>query len=207
MSSLHSVRAACASAVIAALALVGCAPQADNTQRSPRPTVETSPSASPAPSAAPAPDASTPPDGGEASEGPTEAASQPTQQGTIDEPIALSDGMVIAIDRVSATSVEAETPGEVSGSAVVVVVTASNDSDTVLSVDNAFVTLVANNDGTLGIPTTAGEPQPLAGELAPGESASGRYVFMLDAASGRDVTVTVNHGPGAPIAEFMGAVG
>ena len=59
-------------------------------------------------------------------------------------------------------------------------------------------------DGTLGIPTTAGDPVPLAGAIAPGASTTGSYVFMLDPAAGRTVSVTVNYAAAEPVAVFTG---
>ena len=67
----------------------------------------------------------------------------------------------------------------------------------------AVVSLTAA-DGTLGIPTTAGDPVPLAGAIAPGASTTGSYVFMLDPAAGRTVSVTVNYAAAEPVAVFTG---
>lgn len=134
---------------------------------------------------------------------PTKAPAAEVETGPIDEPIELSTGLVIELDSVSATTVTAATPGEVSGPAVVVKLTARNDSREAADLDSAVVTLTAA-DGEYGIGTTAGPNTPLAGDLEPGDSASGSYVFMLDPAADRSVTVSVNYSAGEPVAEFSG---
>lgn len=143
------------------------------------------------------------PEPSEAADAPTQAPVADVEAGAIDDPIELSTGLVIELDSVSSTTVEAETPGEVSGSAVVVRVTARNDSREVADLDSAVVTLTAA-DGEYGIGTTAGPNTPLAGDLDPGDSASGSYVFMLDPSADRAVTVSVNYSAGEPVAEFSG---
>ena len=110
--------------------------------------------------------------------------------------------MVIEIIAVDAIEVTAETPGEVDGTAVRVTVQAHNESSEPQSVDSAVVTVLASDD--YGIGTTAGDPSPLSGVVAPGDTASGVYVFMLDPAADREVTVSVNYAAGEPVAVFTG---
>jgi hypothetical protein len=136
---------------------------------------------------------------------PAAPAPLPTQTAALGETISFETGVAITIDEVSATTVTASTPGEVSGPAVVVRVTAQNDSTTAHSVDSAVVSLVAD-DGALGIPTTAGPVSPLAGDVSAGASREGTYVFMLDPATGRAFTVTVNYAAGEPVAVFQGSI-
>lgn len=137
-------------------------------------------------------------------EGPTAAPELPVESGTIDEEIVLSTDMVVSIDSVTSMDVEPETPGERAGSAVVVEVSVRNISDAPQSVDSAVVTLIADDE--VGVATTAGPNKPLQGEVAVGETVDGSYVFMLDGAEGRTVTVSVNYAAGEPIAQFEGQV-
>lgn len=129
----------------------------------------------------------------------------PTVQATIGKTATVDDGVTIQLASVTATKVVAHTPGEITGSAVVVTVIVTNKGASTASVDSAYLDLVAS-DGTLGIGTTAGNRQPLQGTVAPGASAKGSYVFMLSAPRGRDVTITVSHAAGAPVAQFEGTV-
>jgi hypothetical protein len=146
----------------------------------------------------------TPPDDPHA-EGPTEAPALAVESGDLDETLELSTDMTVSIDSVVATTVTAETPGEVSGSALIVTVSLTNVGSEPQSIDSAVVTVVADN-GDLAIPTTAGPNNPFGGEVLPGQSATGQYVYMLDPAKGRSITVSVNYSAGAPVAEFSGEV-
>lgn len=183
------------------LTLAACTP-AESGDASASPSASASASASPSPSATQIlpPDATAAPDAGE---GPQTAAPLPTQEATIGEAVAFDTGISVKIQKVEVIDVEAETPGEVSGSAVVVTVAAENGTPDAQSLDSAVVTLDAQ-DGEVGIGTTAGDAAPLTGSLDPGKSATGRYVFMLGSAAGRDVSVSVNYAAGEPVAIFTG---
>ncbi|MFC6325232.1 hypothetical protein ACFP59_04845 [Microbacterium koreense] len=98
----------------------------------------------------------------------------------------------------------ASTPGEVSGPAVEVEIRVTNNSAEDQDVNSAVVTLAAE-DGEYGIPTLAGGPTALEGSLAPGETAVGTYMFMLNPAGDREVVVLVNYSAGEPIARFTGS--
>ncbi|MET0811923.1 MAG: hypothetical protein ABWY03_02640 [Microbacterium sp.] len=139
----------------------------------------------------------------DAAEGPQTPAPVPTETAAVDAPVEFSTGVTVAIDKVSAISVTATTPGEISGSAVSVTVRVTNDSNAPVNLDSAVVNLTAE-DGAYGVGTTAGDPQPFVGDIAPGASATGTYVFMLEPAAGRSVNVIVNYGAGEPLAVFTG---
>ena len=161
---------------------------------------------SPVPSA-PAPSATgtwTPPPS-QAPVGPRTAAPVPTKSAPLTEPVTFDTAAVVSLTSVAAITVTAETPGEVNGPAVKVTVRVENRSAHPIDLSSAVVSLSADRGG-FGIPTTAGGPVPLAGELAAGASGSGSYVFMLDPASGRMVTVSVNYSAAQPIAVFTGKV-
>lgn len=135
--------------------------------------------------------------------GPVEQPELPVVEGQLDETIALQTGAIVEVKSISAQTVEAETPGDVAGSAVAVVVRVTNDSAEPLNVSSAVVTL-ETVEGDLGIPTIAGGASALSGDIAPQASAEGRYLFMLDPPSGRDITISVNYAAGEPIARFTG---
>lgn len=135
--------------------------------------------------------------------GPTEQPALPTAEGEIDEDIELATGIVVALESVTTATVEAETPGDVAGDAVEVVVVVTNTSSETQSVESAVVTL-ETPEGDLGIPTIAGGASPLSGDIAPEKTAEGRYLFMLDPVRDRDVVVSVNYAAGEPVAQFTG---
>ncbi|MBO9625099.1 MAG: hypothetical protein J7484_01840 [Microbacterium sp.] len=138
-------------------------------------------------------------------DGPTTAAPLPTQQAPLGETVTFDTGISVAVASLTAVEVEAQTPGEVSGPAVVATVTVTNGSHGAQNLDSAVVMLAADS-GDPGIGTTAGEPEPFGGSLEPGATATGRYVFMLDPAAGRAVSVSLNYAAGAPVAVFTGKV-
>lgn len=140
-----------------------------------------------------------------AAEGPTEAPPLSEQSGELDEAITLSTEMVVAIDAITTTTITPETPGEFAGSAVVVEVSVTNTSDVAQNIDSAVVMLVTD-DGEVGVATTAGPNNALRGDVEPGATVMGSYVYMLDPAQGRAVTVSVNYAAGEPIALFSGQV-
>lgn len=138
-----------------------------------------------------------------AAEGPTAAPVLPEVSGRIGDGIALPTEVVVSLSSISTTTLTAETPGEQSGPAVVVEVQVRNESDEPQPVDSATVSLSAGA-GEIGVPTWAAPNDPLHGEVPPGATADGTYVFMLDPADDRSVTVRVNYSAGKPVAAFTG---
>ncbi|WP_284252223.1 hypothetical protein [Pseudolysinimonas kribbensis] len=117
----------------------------------------------------------------------------------------VGGGVSIRIASVTAIKVTAKTPGEIDGAAVVVKVEVDNAGTATASVDSAYVNVVAS-DGTFAVATTAGKGVPFHGVVAPGATATGSYVFMLSHPQGRQVTVTVSHAAGTPVAQFTETV-
>ncbi len=181
-------------AIVAMLSLTACAP-------------ETSGEAQPTPSATatqilpPGTDGST-----QGEDGPQTAAPLPTEEAALGDVVAFDTGISVSIDSVKTVEVEAQTPGEVSGTAIVVTVTAENGTDEAQSLESAVVIVTATDDGEPGIGTTAGDPEPFSGSIEPGKSATGRYVFMLEDAADREISVSVNYAAGEPVAVFTGKV-
>lgn len=141
--------------------------------------------------------------GDPAAEGPTAAPALPEVSGQIDEEVALPTEMVVSLTSITTTTLTAETPGEYTGPAVVVGVRVTNASDEPRPVGSAVVSLVAE-DGEMGVPTWASPNDPLQGEVPAGTTAEGTYVFMLDPADERSVSVRVNYSAGEPVATFTG---
>lgn len=136
---------------------------------------------------------------------PTEAPGLPTEAAALDQSVTFANGVTVEVVSVTPTEVEAETPGEVSGSAVIVTVRAVNDSQEDVDLDSAVVMLAAA-DGEVGIGTTAGENSPLGGVIGRGQSVDASYTFMLGSPAGRTINVTVNYSAGQPVAEFTGEI-
>lgn len=192
-------------------------PAADPASPSDQPSPTEAPSDQPSPTGVPSADPSQtdPPvadesstDGWEApadptAEGPTQAPALPEVHGSTEENISLPTGIVVSLSAITTTTIEAETPGEYSGPAVIVEVRLDNDSEEAQDVNSAVVSLVAD-DGEAGVPTWASPYAPFQGEVPAGGNAAGTYVFMLDPAPQRAVTVSVNPAAGEPLAVFAG---
>jgi hypothetical protein len=178
------------------LGLAGCVP-APSAQPEPEPasTLPTHSGDEPVPA----------PSGGTIDQQIPEPSPAPTVEVAIGDTAKVDADVTIKLASVKATQVTAKTPGEITGSAVIVTVVVTNKGDSTASVDSAYLNLVAS-DGTFGTGTTAGDGKPLQGSLASGASATGSYVFMLPTPHGREVTISVSHAAGAPVAQFEGTV-
>ncbi|MDN5893655.1 MAG: hypothetical protein L0H93_06470 [Nocardioides sp.] len=136
-------------------------------------------------------------------EGPTAAPVLPEVEGRIGDGVALPTEVVVSITSVTTTTLTAETPGEYTGPAVIVEVQIANESDVPQPVGSAVVALTAEG-GEVGVPTWASPNDPLLGDVPAGGTAGGTYVFMMDPADERPVTVRVNYSAGEPVATFTG---
>lgn len=136
-------------------------------------------------------------------QGPTAMPELLEVSGTLDDQIELPTSMVVELASVATTTITAQTPGEYSGPAVVVSVHVTNSSGHAQSVESAVV-MLETEDGETGVPTWAAPHDPLHDEVAAGETSEGTYVFMLDPATQRAVTVSVNYSAGEPVAVFTG---
>ena len=196
MTRARGTRMGAALAICAALSLglAGCVPAPD-AQPEPASTLPSHSGDEPVPA----------PSGGTIDQQIPEPSPAPTVEVAIGETAKVDADVTIKLASVKATQVTAKTPGEITGSAVIVTVVVTNKGDSTASVDSAYLNLVAS-DGTYGIGTTAGDGKPLAGSLASGASATGSYVFMLPTPRGREVTISVSHAAGAPVAQFEGTV-
>lgn len=134
---------------------------------------------------------------------PTTPAPAPVQQVPLADPVTFDSGVTVSILSATAGTVTAETPGEMSGAAVIVRVRAENASSTAINLGSAVVT-VAAADGVYAVPSYSEPFSPFAGDIAPGDSAEAVYVFLLDDAADREIEVTVNYAAGAPVAVFTG---
>lgn len=186
-------------AISLALVMAGCSPSSD----AGKDATEANPSASASSSPLPSPSGTWTPPPTDAPVGPVTPAPVPTETAPIDEPVAFDTRVTVTLTSIEVISVEAQTPGENSGPAVRVNVSIENSSDEPIDVGSAVVNLSAD-EGEYGVGTTAGDPQPFQGSVEPGETAEGSYVFMLDPAADREVTITVNYAAGEPLAIFTG---
>lgn len=154
----------------------------------------------------PLPSATVPaPNGGSIEETVEPVDPGPTQEAELGDTARLEGGVDVTISEVEQLDVKAETPGEIAGPAVALTLTVENGSDDAIDLSTAMVSVTGSKD-SYGQATTSEPYSPFAGTLAPGETASGVYVFRLPADERDSLQVTVEYIAGAPIALFTGDV-
>ena len=155
-----------------------------------------------APSGAPSGGSAAPtPDGQPGEPGYTQPEADPVP---LESPASVADAQVkLAVE---AVNVEATVPGEVSGPAVRVKVTATAGS-TALDLSGASVTATYGQDSTPAVMLTSDQQsQTLPDSVAAGSEATGVYDFAIPEGSRDQVVVRVYLNSQEPAAVFSGAV-
>ncbi len=154
----------------------------------------------------PSPTATVPaPGGGTVTETVAPATPGPTTSAAIDAPAELSNGVEVTIASAKQLEVTAQTPGEISGPAVSVVLKVRNGTDEAIDLSTAMISLTGSNEA-MGQPTTSEPYSPFSGEVAPDDTATGTYVFLLPEDERDALSITVEYVAGAPIALFTGDI-
>lgn len=117
----------------------------------------------------------------------------------------LPGNVSISITKAEAIQTKATTPGEIAGPALAMFVSIHNGSEQKVNVDSAILALT-NSNNQLGQPTTSDPYQPFSGELAPGASAEGIYVFLLPTNARDGLTLSVEYAAGQASAQFVGDI-
>lgn len=114
-------------------------------------------------------------------------------------------GLTVELASISAVEAEAKAPGEISGPALRVTVEAANDAGEAVSLDGVVVFLSYGDERT---PASqfGSSSDPLVGDLAPGGSRTGTYVFSVPPDQRDDVRVEVSYTGSAPTVAFTGSV-
>jgi hypothetical protein len=124
-----------------------------------------------------------------------------------DQVVQGEDGMQVALTKIERVAGEAVQPGEVAGPAVRVTVTVTNGTgsefNTSALVVNAYVGKDRAPAGSLVSPGGV----PFLGQLAPGESTYGVYLFTIPESQRSDVTITVDYSTKAAMVVFRGTIG
>jgi hypothetical protein len=121
----------------------------------------------------------------------------------IDEPADFGDGVTARLTEVEDTEVEAFVPGEVGGPGVSVTIEISNGSSTAISLDNVTVDLT-DASGASATMVTTHEDRKLSGDLPPGETRAGTYVFTIAVDDRSDVALRVTYAAPKPTVVFEG---
>lgn len=123
----------------------------------------------------------------------------------IEEPAELGGGVAVDIVRIEAVEGEARGPGETSGPALRFTVRVVNDSDEPLSLRAAVLTAYYGAEDTPAGDLSGPGVRMLKGELAPGGTAQGRYVFAVPTDERDRVRVDFSVGAERPRAVFVGS--
>jgi hypothetical protein len=123
----------------------------------------------------------------------------------LDATAEFGDGVTAGLTALESVEVEAFMPGEISGPGVAVTVELVNGSSAPIDLGNVAVELVATGDRYATL-ITMHENAQLRGELAPGATAEGTYVFTLAAEDRADVVVQVSYAAPKPTALFQGSL-
>ena len=123
---------------------------------------------------------------------------------SFDATASFGDGVEVRIAEMTAIEGEAQIPGERSGPAVSITLEALNNGTQPVSLDTTTVDLT-DADG-MSASSISGTSAPLAGSLAPGQHATGTYVFTVPAAERADARLTVKYSAATPTVVFTGSL-
>jgi len=118
----------------------------------------------------------------------------------------FSDGVKVSVLKLRPVTAKPIGPGQVGGPAVGARLKIKNGSAAAIDLSTVSVRILGS-DGAPGILTTGGKADPLSGDLAPGATSRGTYVFTLDKSLRKPVTVQVEYGSGQTVLQFSGNVG
>lgn len=200
-----------AAVAVAGVLLAGCSAPDDD----PTPSPTASPGASPT-AETPDGDATEAPDDDAAGEddasGDAGAAPAPGTAGdalptappvALDEPADFGTGVTATLAAVRAIQAEAHGPGEIAGPALAFEVVFTNGGSAPVSLDTVTVNLF-DATGTPGSPMVGSPADPVEGELGPGATTTGVYVFTVPPDARSTVSLEVSYTTDAHVVVFQG---
>jgi len=120
---------------------------------------------------------------------------------------ASTGGVTLTLTGLTGLTVTASGVGETAGPAIAVRLTAVNDGNAEVSLDDAQVNTYLGADGVPLSSTTSDDRfVPFSGRLAAGASASATYLFRTEAGLDDLVSVVVQVDPASPVLVFQGAL-
>ena len=122
----------------------------------------------------------------------------------IDEVADAGTGMAFRLEQLEAVDGEANGPGEIAGPAVRVTVVATNDSPSPVLLEGVVVDLTYGAENTSAAPLSGPGALRFSGEVAPGASATGVYVFEVPVDQRGVVSVIVGYAAAVSPVVFQG---
>ncbi|MCL3861289.1 DUF4352 domain-containing protein [Actinotalea sp. K2] len=185
---------------------------------SPSPTPdgpEATAGATPSPGASPTEPAVDDPQDGESpapeGESPAEPPTAPTDVLVMAEPVPLDEtvvvdsGLTVTVQDLEAVEGTGQGAGEVAGPAVRVTVAITNGAAAPTALGAVIVNVTYGADQVPGVELSGPGVKRFSGELAPGDTASGVFVFAVPVGERDRLQITVDHAAGAPIVVFEGS--
>lgn len=118
------------------------------------------------------------------------------------EIVAVPSGPTVSLDAVERVEAQASGPGEVAGPALALTVTVTNGAGGPLTLDDVVVNLYGQEGAPGSLFVSDPRMQPLTGELAPGDRATGTYVLSLPPTDDGQLIVSVAVGADVPTPLF-----
>lgn len=115
---------------------------------------------------------------------------EPLAPASVEQPRDMGNGVTVVVTQVTRAEATARQPGETAGPAAAVSVEVRNETQSPISLD-AIVVNAEDAEGNPLVPNFTSS-EPVAGELAPGKSKRGTYVFRVDRDI-QDITIHVHH--------------
>lgn len=125
----------------------------------------------------------------------------------LDQPVDTPAGVTVRVSSIESVTGEAVVPGEISGPALKVSIEIANGSAETMDLRTAVVTLTHGASLEPGNPISKPGGTPFPPQLAPGESATGAFVFEVPEERRDLVRIDVDLAVSEPIIVFEGAVG
>ncbi|MET3805224.1 hypothetical protein ABIB25_002225 [Nakamurella sp. UYEF19] len=105
--------------------------------------------------------------------------------------------------KIVTVNVTASGPGETSGPGVTITLRVTNSGPRAASLTNVGVE-VTGKSGVPGVQVAQADVVPFVGTVAPGKTAEGSYLFRLDSAEQKPLTIAVNSFASSPTVIFVG---
>lgn len=205
-----------AGGLVALLVVLGALSQRD----------DATPAAGPTPSASSSPDPSPGPDGTESAVPPVEpgAEPEPAPEGepapadpalpelpapltprALTEEVEIGPEAVARVSRLESVQGEPQGVGEIAGPALRFTVEVENTGTEPIPIQDAVINVTYGSEATPATEVSGPGRQPFAGQIAPGASATGTFVFLVPSEERGAVSISLEYRAGAPIAVFAGS--
>lgn len=132
----------------------------------------------------------------------TQKANPPTKKLT-ETKSTVAPKLTAELSSLRTAQVNSRNPGEISGNAVIFVLTVTNNSGSALDLGNVVVT-VAGSAGNPGSEITSAPAKPLSGTAQTGTTVRGTYAFVIPRAQRNPISVDVTLSADTTIAVFKG---